>query len=99
MKLYNYFRSSASFRVRIALHLKNLAFDYMPVHLARGDHKKDDYAAISPDMLSLLGCSVEEMTGVLKALGFRSEGAKSETGADILLWRPRRRHETERQAP
>ncbi len=51
MKLYNYFRSSASFRVRIALHLKNLAFDYMPVHLARGDHKKDDYAAISPDML------------------------------------------------
>ena len=51
MKLYNYFRSSASFRVRIALHLKGLAFDYMPVHLARGDHKKDDYAAISPDML------------------------------------------------
>jgi maleylacetoacetate isomerase len=51
MKLYNYFRSSASFRVRIALHLKGLAFDYLPVHIARGDHKKVDFAAISPDML------------------------------------------------
>ena len=36
-------------------------------------------------MLSLLGCSVEEMTGVLRALGFKAEGAKTETGADILL--------------
>ena len=34
MELYNYFRSSASYRVRIALALKGLAYDYMPVHLA-----------------------------------------------------------------
>jgi maleylacetoacetate isomerase len=39
MKLYNYFRSSASFRVRIALALKGIAYDYLPVHIARGDHK------------------------------------------------------------
>ncbi len=51
MKLYNYFRSSASFRVRIALNLKGLAFDYVPVHIAKGDHKKPDYAALSPDTL------------------------------------------------
>ncbi len=51
MKLYNYFRSSASFRVRIALHLKGLAYDYVPVHLARGDHKKDAYTAVSADQL------------------------------------------------
>ena len=31
MKLHNYFRSSASFRVRIALELKGLAYDYLPV--------------------------------------------------------------------
>lgn len=37
MKLHNYFRSSASFRVRIALALKGLIYDYVPVHLARGD--------------------------------------------------------------
>jgi maleylacetoacetate isomerase/maleylpyruvate isomerase len=51
MKLYNYFRSSASFRVRIALHLKGLPFDYMAVHLPKGDHKKPDYAALAADQL------------------------------------------------
>jgi maleylacetoacetate isomerase len=51
MKLYNYFRSSASFRVRIALQLKGLAYEYVPVHIARGDHKKPDYQAIAPDTL------------------------------------------------
>lgn len=36
MKLYNYFRSSASYRVRIALNLKGLRFEYGAVHLTRG---------------------------------------------------------------
>jgi maleylpyruvate isomerase len=36
MKLHNYFRSSASYRVRIALNLKGLAYDYRAVHLNRG---------------------------------------------------------------
>lgn len=36
MKLFSYFRSSASFRVRIALKLKGLDYDYLPVHLVRG---------------------------------------------------------------
>ena len=51
MKLYNYFRSSASFRVRIALELKSLPYDYVPVHLVKGEHKADAYAAISPSLL------------------------------------------------
>ena len=51
MKLHNYFRSSASFRVRIALNLKGLAYDYVPVHIARGDHKKPPFAALSADTL------------------------------------------------
>ena len=51
MKLYNYFRSSASFRVRIALNLKGLAFDYMPVHLPKGEHKFPASAAMAADML------------------------------------------------
>ena len=51
MKLYNYFRSSASFRVRIALQLKGLPFDYIPVHIARGDHKKPEFASLSADTL------------------------------------------------
>jgi maleylacetoacetate isomerase len=36
MRLHNYFRSSASYRVRIGLNLKNLRYDYLPVHLSRG---------------------------------------------------------------
>lgn len=51
MKLYNYFRSSASFRVRIALALKGLDYEYIPVHLARGDQKQPAYAEVSPDRL------------------------------------------------
>ncbi|MEJ6023485.1 maleylacetoacetate isomerase [Ramlibacter sp. PS4R-6] len=48
MKLFNYFRSSASFRVRIALELKGLPYEYAAVHLVKGEHKKDEYAAVSP---------------------------------------------------
>ena len=51
MKLYSYFRSSASFRVRIALELKGLPYDYVAVHIARGDHKKPPYAELSADTL------------------------------------------------
>lgn len=51
MKLYNYFRSSASFRVRIALALKGIAYDYVPVHLAKGEHKQPAYADIAADGL------------------------------------------------
>ena len=51
MKLYNYFRSSASFRVRIALELKGLPYDYLPVHLVKGEHKQEPYAAVSASRL------------------------------------------------
>lgn len=51
MKLYNYFRSSASFRVRIALELKGLSYDYVPVHLVKGEHKQEKYGAVSVSAL------------------------------------------------
>src|SRR6478735_389521 len=47
MRLFNYVRSSASFRVRIALALKGLDYDYVPVHLVKGEHKQEKYAAVS----------------------------------------------------
>lgn len=47
MELYNYFRSSASYRVRIALALKGLPYDYKPVHLARNEQFSESYAAVS----------------------------------------------------
>ena len=51
MQLYNYFRSSASFRVRIALNLKGLAYDYVPVHLAKGVQKQPEFAALTAEGL------------------------------------------------
>ena len=51
MKLHNYFRSSASFRVRIALAIKGLDYSYLPVHLVRGEHKAPGFAALSSDRL------------------------------------------------
>jgi maleylacetoacetate isomerase/maleylpyruvate isomerase len=51
MKLYNYFRSSASYRVRIALALKGLPYDYVPVHLPKGEQQSEGYAAVTPTPL------------------------------------------------
>ena len=51
MKLYTYFRSSAAFRVRIALNLKGLAYQPLFVHLAKGEHRKPEYAAVNPQAL------------------------------------------------
>ncbi len=47
MELFNYFRSSASYRVRIGLALKNLDYTYTPVHLVRGEHLSESYATVS----------------------------------------------------
>ena len=51
MKLHSYFRSSASFRVRIALEIKSLPYDYVPVHLGKGEHKKLAYSELAADAL------------------------------------------------
>jgi maleylacetoacetate isomerase len=51
MRLYNYFRSSASYRVRIALALKGLAYDYAAVHLAKNEHLQDAFRALTPSLL------------------------------------------------
>jgi maleylpyruvate isomerase len=52
VKLYTYFRSSAAFRVRIALNLKGIPYDPVFVHLAKdgGHNRKPDYRAVNPQM-------------------------------------------------
>jgi maleylacetoacetate isomerase len=53
MKLYTYFRSSAAYRVRIALNVKGIEVQYIPKHLIRegGEHQLDDYLALNPQGL------------------------------------------------
>lgn len=46
--LYNYFRSSASWRVRIALNLKKIKYEYKSIHLVKGDQKSEEYAKLNP---------------------------------------------------
>ena len=51
MQLYHYFRSSASYRVRIALALKGLDAELLPVHLLRNEQLAESFAAIAPAKL------------------------------------------------
>lgn len=53
MKLYNYYRSSSSYRVRIALNIKQLAYETIPVHLVNhgGEQHHVDYKALNPQAL------------------------------------------------
>jgi len=51
MKLHGYFRSSASYRVRIALNLKGLGAAHLPHHLRKGEQREPSYLAINPQGL------------------------------------------------
>jgi maleylacetoacetate isomerase len=52
VKLYSYFRSSAAYRVRIALNLKGLSYETVPIHLIKdgGHNRRPEYRAINPQM-------------------------------------------------
>jgi len=48
IKLYGYWRSSASYRLRIALNLKGVAYDYIPINLREAKHREQDYLSKNP---------------------------------------------------
>jgi maleylacetoacetate isomerase len=52
MKLYSYFRSSAAYRVRIALNFKGIAYETVPVHLVKdgGHNRRPEFRAVNPQM-------------------------------------------------
>ena len=51
MKLYSYFRSTAAYRVRIAMNLKAVEYEQIPVNLLTGEQQSEDYKAINPEGL------------------------------------------------
>lgn len=51
MKLYSFWRSGTSHRLRIALNLKGLSAEYLAVHLGKEDHLKEAFKAVNPQML------------------------------------------------
>jgi maleylacetoacetate isomerase len=66
--LHGYFRSSASYRVRIAMALKTIPFDQVPVHLVRdgGEQLRPEYRSINPDgLVPSLTHAVDGETNVL----------------------------------
>ena len=72
MKLHNYFRSSASFRVRIALALKGLSYEYHAVHLAKGEQLQDAFTQLNSDalvpMLEIDGLRLTQSMAIMEYL-------------------------------
>lgn len=75
MLLYGYFRSSAAYRVRIALNLKGLAYDNHFIHLQKNDQLAGDYARINPQQLvpTLVDDGGDQLTQSLAIIEYLDE--------------------------
>jgi maleylpyruvate isomerase len=74
-RLYSYFRSSASYRVRIALALKGLAYEYIPIHLLKGGgeqfgsaYRELNPAALTPTLVLDHGAALSQSLAIIEYL-------------------------------
>jgi len=75
VKLYTFFRSSAAFRVRIALNLKGLPYEGADIHLRRGDQSQPPYLGVNPQ-------------GLVPALEIGDERKALTSGCDAYVAKP-----------
>jgi maleylpyruvate isomerase len=72
MKLYNFFRSGTSHRLRIALNLKGIDAEYLPIDLRTGQHTQVAYRAINPQglvpSLEIAGAVMTQTPAILEWL-------------------------------
>lgn len=66
MKLYSYFRSSAAYRVRIALNLKGLDYATQAVHLVKNEQQQAEYSVLNPSQL--VPTLIDEEQSLLQSL-------------------------------
>jgi maleylacetoacetate isomerase len=73
--LYDYYRSSAAYRVRIALNLKGIDYESRPVNLLEGEQKSDEYRAVNPQgfvpMLDIDGHRLTQSLAIISYLDMR----------------------------
>jgi maleylpyruvate isomerase len=91
MILYDYFRSSAAYRLRIALHLKGLVPDRRAIHLRKGEQRSPDYLALNPQgLVPLLVAGGERLTQSLAIMEYLDEKHPQPpllpTGAEDRAW-------------
>lgn len=74
MKLYTFFRSSAAFRVRIALNVKGLAYESIGKAFAKNEHRAPDYLALNPQgLLPALAIDGEVLSQSLAIIEYLDE--------------------------
>ena len=81
LKLYGYWRSSASYRLRIALNLMGTEYEYVPVNLKTGEHRSDEYLAKNPQGLVPMlefsdGTRLTQTLAILDYIDGQFEGPK-----------------------
>src|SRR4051795_1448649 len=73
--LYDYYRSSAAYRVRIALHLKGVDYETRPVNLLESEQRSDEYRALNPQglvpMLEIDGHRLTQSLAIINYLDLR----------------------------
>jgi maleylacetoacetate isomerase len=93
LTLYTYFRSSAAFRMRIALHIKGLSYDQKFVSLVKAEHHSDEYAKLNPQGLvpTLVddGHVLNQSMAIIEYLDETQVGPKLLPGDALQRWRSR----------